>query len=68
MYISEISPYDEEVYFGGELYDLRSEPPMKEFIEMAERNDLHINKAEPYVFGGAVEIDSRILEIEARSY
>jgi hypothetical protein len=67
MYISEVSPYDKEVYFGGALYDLRAELPMKEFIAMAEKNDLHIKKVVPYVFEGSGGIDCRILEIETRN-
>ena len=68
MYISEISPYDKEVYLGGELYDLRPKLPIKEFIRMTQKNDLRINNANPYVFDGSSEVDSRILEIEVRNH
>jgi hypothetical protein len=64
MYISEVSPYDEEVYFGGKLYDSRAEPPIKEFVEMTERNGLRIGKAIPYDFKESGGLDCRMLEIE----
>jgi hypothetical protein len=68
MFISEVSPYDKEVYLGGELYDLRPERPIKEFVVMTEKNNLHIKRAIPYSFEGSGEVDCRILEIETRDY
>ena len=63
MYISEISPYTTEVFFGGELYDLRPEIPMEDFISMTSSNDLKITKATPYDWPLEPDIDCRILEI-----
>jgi hypothetical protein len=67
MFISEVSPYDKEVYLGGELYDLRPKSPIKEFVEMTEKNNLHIKKATPYSLGSD-EIDLRMLEIEVGNH
>jgi len=63
MFISEVSPYDKEVYLGGKLYDLRPKSPIKEFVEMTEKNNLRIKKATPYSLGSD-EVDLRMLEIE----
>jgi len=60
MFISEIEPYSKEVYFFNELYDKRSEIPMKEFKVMTESNNLKIINKIPYSFEG---LDCYILEI-----
>ena len=63
MYVSEVSPYTTEVFFGGELYDLRPEIPMEDFISMTSSNDLKITKATPYDWPLEPDTDCRILEI-----
>jgi hypothetical protein len=64
MYISEVAPYSEEVYFGGELYDSRPQIPMKDFASMTSSNGLKITKAIPYDWPGDLDIDCYILEIK----
>ena len=61
MFISEINPYGKEVYILDELYDKRSEIPMKEFKKMIESNNLKIIDKIHYDWEGA---DCYILEIE----
>ena len=60
MLISEVEPYSKEVYFLDELYDKRSEIPMKEFKRMTQSNDLKIINKIPYSFEG---VDCYMLEI-----
>ena len=60
MFISEVEPYSREVYILDELYDKRSEIPMKEFKIMIESNNLKIINKIPYNFEG---LDCYILEI-----
>ena len=61
MFISEIEPYSKEVYFIDELYDKRSEIPIKEFKKMIESNNLKIIDKIHYDWEGT---DCYILEIE----
>jgi methylase of polypeptide subunit release factors len=63
MFISEIEPYSREVYILNELYDRRSEIPMKEFKVMTESNNLKIINKIPYNLDG---LDCYILEIVKR--
>jgi methylase of polypeptide subunit release factors len=60
MFISEVEPYSKEVYILDELYDKRSEIPMKEFKTMTKSNNLKIINKIPYNFE---ELDCYILEI-----
>ena len=69
MYISEVSPYDKEVYLEKSLYDLREELPINEFVRMTERNGLRIKEAIPYEFSVFIKddgVDCRMLEIEVK--
>ena len=61
MFISEVEPYTKNFYIDGELYDKRSEIPMKDFKEMVKSNNLKIVKKIPYTWDG---IDCYILKIE----
>lgn len=60
MFISEIEPYSKKVYILDQLYDKRSEIPMKEFKKMTESNNLKIINKIPYNFDG---LDCCILKI-----
>jgi len=64
MYISEVEPFNINVYLNEELYDAREEVPMKDFGEMTKRNGLEIKKVIPYVFKGSPHTDCYILKIQ----
>tara|TARA_B100000809_G_scaffold33290_3_gene29095 strand:- start:3060 stop:3767 length:708 start_codon:yes stop_codon:yes gene_type:complete len=65
MYISEVAPYDKEVYLGNkDLYDLRLETPITDFTKMTEKNNLKITDTIPYIYDESLNIDFYILKIE----
>ena len=60
MFISEVDPYSKDFYLNGELYDKRSEIPMKDFKHMTESNNLRIKRVIPY---SVENVECYVLEI-----
>ena len=53
MLISEVGPYNKEVYISNKLYDKRLELPIDEFDRMTKSNNLTIKNIIPYSFEDA---------------
>ena len=64
LFISEVAVDCLEVYFGDDLYDKRSIPPIEVFCRMLEQNNLELVNRHPYVFDN---VPCDILEISTIS-
>ena len=69
VFISEVEPYTKNFFIEGELYDKRSEIPMKDFRKMVKSGNLIIKEVIPYPIINKIQLtedlpDCYILRIQ----